>query len=562
MKKVGFGTRPSQLKARGKKIEFENEAVCEPSARTAAGRKTKQSSSKILPLAGTAAGMVALGVLLFAFFSNPSLESVEFRSSGKTLTVRTGETFSVNYADGLIYEQVRLTGLHRFLPADDVLFQVAGINKPVPAGEDVVLFLKPEEKKEYEALISRRGRLLGKLSFQLMMNAEGWIKRAESADDASVRKSCYQKAIALDANSENAHVALARLYESEKKLKSASIEYEAVIKLNPKNVAALKALKALYLKRGVQRRLVYIYEKLGNADTLNAADHYYQGGVLAEKIAAKSSAYTLYRKALGADRKHVDARQRLIKLYERDRQWKRAAANTRVLLEFDPKNPDLYLYLSDMYLRLNSKKRAAEYAQKAEKLRPGNAAICLQLALIYEKGKDYDKAIKYYRKSIRLNKKNHAAHNNLGFLLEKKGQLKDAVSSYKSAVALKPKNTDYLINLADAYEKNKQWANAVKTYEKVVKIDKKKKAAWEAIASIACDRLNNKWKGVEAYLALSRIEPKKIIWHQKAAILFEQLGKLAKAKKQYAAILEIDPNNKTARKKYVEISKKAISNSI
>jgi len=36
----------------------------------------------------------------------------------------------------------------------------------------------------------------------------------------------------------------------------------------------------------------------------------------------------------------------VIKIYEHDKQWKRAARNTKVLIELDPKNPDLYLYIS------------------------------------------------------------------------------------------------------------------------------------------------------------------------------------------------------------------------
>ena len=66
---------------------------------------------------------------------------------------------------------------------------------------------------------------------------------------------------------------------------------------------------------------------------------------------------------------------------------------------------------------------------------------------------------------------------------------------------------------------------------------------------------------MEAYLALSKIEPKKVVWHQKAADLYEQLGSFSSAKKQYKAILNIDPKNSNARKKYVELSKKALNGS-
>ncbi len=74
------------------------------------------------------------------------------------------------------------------------------------------------------------------------MDAKGWVKRAEKTDDLKVRKICYKKAVELDPDSEDAHIALGRLFESEKKLKSASAEFEAVVKINSKNVTALKAL--------------------------------------------------------------------------------------------------------------------------------------------------------------------------------------------------------------------------------------------------------------------------------------------------------------------------------
>ena len=561
MKKVGFGTRPSELKGRDKKIDFETEGIKTPQERTSLRKPDDKPAVKIILISA----LILAGVLFACFFLfgssfDRSLDRVEFVLPEKELRVKDGESFKVNYNDGIIYKRTVMAGFYRLFPPDDIVFQIDGVSKPVINDEDLTVFLQPEKKTSYEITISQKGEAVGKLSFSLEMDSKGWIKRAESADDKGVRVDCYKKAVSLDPDSEDVHIALGHLYESEKKLKSASSEFEAVVKINPKNVMALKSLVKLYKKRGVKKRLVHIYEKLGEADTSQSDEYYYQGGILAEQVFSRSSALTFYRKSLNENRKHLDARQRLIKIYEHDKQWKRAARNTKVLIELDPKNPDLYLYISDLYLKMNNKKLAAESAEKAEKLKPGNAAICLQLAHIYEKGKDYDKAAKYYVKSIKLNRKNDAAYNNLGLLLEKKGKVKDAIKNYKSAVALKPKNTGYLINLADAYEKDKKWHSAVNTYDKVVKVDKKNKAAWEAIASIAYDKLKSKWKVLSAYQALSKIEPKKIIWHQKTADLYENLGKLSKAKKEYEAILKIDPKNKRARKRYVEISKMKVIN--
>lgn len=563
MKKVSFGTRPSELKGRDKKIDLHNDRIDDLSV---LNRSSKKSSGlgwvvKIIIILVIVSGIVFAALNYSGLSVKMSLDCVEFIAGEKQFTVKNNESFKANYADSLVLKRVVLSGFYRLLPTDDIMFQLGEVELPANNSEDMTALLEPEKMTTHEILFSRKGEDIGRLSFSLEMDAKGWIKRAEQTDDPKVKKVCYEKAVELDPDSEDSHLALGRMFESEKNLKSASSEFEAVVKINPKNVMALKALVDLYKKRGIKKERVPIYEKLGEADTSQADDYYYQAGVLAEQVISSNRALDLFRKALEVNKDHVDARQKLIKIYEQDKQWNRAAANTKVLIGLDPKNHDLHLYLSDLYLKQNDRKNAAESAKTAEKLKPGSAAICLQLAHIYEEGKDYDNAVTYYEKSISYYQKNDGAYNDLGLILEKQGKIKDAIKNYKKAVDLKPKNTGYLTNLADAYEKDGSWANAVMTYEKIVKIDKKNKTAWEAIASLSYEKLKSKWKAVEAYLALSKIEPKNIIWHQKTADLYEQLGKYASAKKQYEAILKIAPKNDKARKKYVELSKKAINKS-
>lgn len=554
MKKVSFGTRPSELKGWDKNIDFHDEGI--EGLRKAIRSEKKPPKPRVnIKVIVIVFAVLFAGVSFYGISSDTSLVRVEFVSGDKQLSVKDSESFKIIYADGLVLKRVVLSGFYRLFPPDDIIFRIGEVERPAKNSEDISAFLQPEKNISYEIIFSREGEDIGKLSFSIEMDAKGWVKRAEKTDDLKVRKICYKKAVELDPDSEDAHIALGRLFESEKKLKSASAEFEAVVKINSKNVTALKALVELYKKRGIKKKRVAIYEKLGDADPSQADKYYYQGGILAEQVISSSRALNLYRKVLEKDKNHIDARQKLIKIYEHEKQWNRAVANTKVLIELDPKNHDLYLYLSDLYLKLKDRKKAAEAAKTAEKLKPGSAAICLQLAQIYEKGKDYGNAVKYYEKSIKYYRKNDGAYNALGLILEKQGKVKTAIKNYKKAVDLKPKNKVYLMNLADAYEKDGSWKNAVKTYEKIVKIDKKNKTAWEAIASLSYNKLKSKWKAVEAYLALSKIEPRKVIWHQKSADLYKQLGKYSREKIQYEAILKIDPKNKKARKRYVELSK-------
>ena len=563
MKKIGLGTRPSEIKGRDKSVDFddlqpeEQPAAAGPAARPARrpGRRRKG-----LLAAGVLLGVIALAgsFAAFDFSFTPALDRVQLVTAGRQIEVTAGDTFRVRYADGLMLKRHIFKGLYRFFPPDGIEAAIDGLPKPADIySRNIVTLLRPEQQTGYDLVFSKSGRPLGTVSFELDMQAGDWIARAESLEDTAVQKACYQKAIENDPDSAVARVALGKLYEAEKKYKKAIEQFEAAAGAAPKDTRALKALVPLYKRTKQHSRLLETYERLAGADEAGGADYLYDAGRLAEKKGDVSRAIALYRKVLARERSYSNARQRLIKIYEKNKQWKRAAANTRVLLEYEPRNPDLHLYLSDVYLRMNRVAAALSQAEKAEKYGSRSAAVYLQLAMLSERLKKDDSAIKYYTKAVRMDSKNAVACNNLGLLLEKKGRRREAIQQYERAVALDSGKKDFIINLADAYEKNKEWKKAAAAYAKVTRIDKKDRGAWEALAVLQT-RAGKTWKALEAYQALAGLEPKKVIWHEKMAILYEKLGKLDKARQEYKTILGLDPKNKTARRKYVEISKQQV----
>ncbi|MFC1592028.1 tetratricopeptide repeat protein [Thermodesulfobacteriota bacterium] len=565
MKKIGLGTRPSEMKGRDKEIELDDMHDQEEQPRPQAPRKAARKAAggggwKVLlvALCLLAAG-VGIGSFLFGDVSfELALSRVQVIAGQQEVVIPAEGTISVPYQQGLKLKRVMYKGLYRLLPPKDAVVEVDGF--PETANrylEDLVLLLKPEERTAYEIIVSRGDARVGRVAFTVEMDAEAWILRADVVPDKKIQAECYRKAIALDPDSEVAHIALGCMYEGQRKLTQAIKEYEAVVRTNPANLQALKSLEALYKRKKWSTRLLANYERLAKADQAAADGYYYEAGRLAEKKADPGKAVALYRKGLAQNRAHIGARQRLIKLYEQDKQWKRAAANTRVLLEYEPKNADLYLYLSEMFLRLGDMQSALKAAAKAEKLKPGDSRLYLQLAMLYEKAKDDSKAITYYKKSVSKDSSNAAAYNNLGMLLERQGKRKEAITYYEKAVALAPQDIGCYTNLADAYEKQKQWKQAAGVFRKIVARDKKNKAAWESLAVLYV-RLKDKWKALEAYQALTSLEPKKVLWHQKMAVLYEQLGKLEKARAQYKAILGLDSKNQQAKDKYREISVKLV----
>ncbi len=572
MKKIGLGTRPSEIKGRDKNIDFDGTPLDEPCIETGRSKtfiKGRGDSSvnlwkiTLIAVVAMVIGTLLSAFLFFDFSFDLALDHAQFVTGQRELEVRDGESFNTGFSDGLILKELVFNGIYRLFPPEDITVEIAGIQQLDSCyNQDIMPFLKPEEMTSYDMLILQGSKILGKLSFTIDMAAQDWIARADAVEEKKTEKECYKRAVASDPDSEQAHIALGRIYEGEKKVKQAIAEYESALRIKPDNILTLKSLLALYRKRNSRNKLIKTYERIALIDVNRADEYFYEAGVLAQKKGSLDKAMVFFRKALSRNRGHINARQRLIKIYEKDKQWKRVAGNTRVLLEYDPKNPELYLYLSDAYLKMNNLKNAVSAARKAEKIKPGDSSICIQLALIHEKTKNYDKAIEYYKKAVKLNKKNAVAFNNLAILLEKKGRIKEAIKNYEKALALKPGNFGYCVNLADAYEKNKQWGKAVKTYKKVTNLDRKNRDAWEALAILYYNKIKNKWKAIEAYIELSRLEPKNIVWHQKIALLYEQLGKLDKARNEYKKILGIDSKNSQAKQKYVELSTRKVKDKL
>jgi tetratricopeptide (TPR) repeat protein len=195
---------------------------------------------------------------------------------------------------------------------------------------------------------------LGSVPIRLTMTAADWITRSEQVSESAAQVSCLEKAIALDPDSLNARVALGRLYESRKEHGKAAGEYEAVLKINPDHSGALKSLVSLYEgDKRKSRRLIELYDRLAQTDGSAADSLYFKAGELARTTGQTQSAIEFYRKTLKANRGHIPARQQLIKIYESRKEWNRAAGNTVVLLEYEPKNADLHLFLSQMYMNMN-----------------------------------------------------------------------------------------------------------------------------------------------------------------------------------------------------------------
>jgi superkiller protein 3 len=571
MKKIGFGTRPSEVKKRGKNMDF-GETPREETPRGYGSRIYTQSKPPgrkkssltfgkilLLAVASMVIGIAIGGFLLFDFSFDLAVDSMQIITAGREAEVKNGSAVTIKYADGLKLKSILYKGFYRFLPPKDVQVSVAGIKDTTNRFlDDLIPLLKPEERMSYDIVFTRGATDLGKITLNLDMGPQDWMLRADALENRRMQAECYKKAVALSPDSEDAHNALAKFYESDQKFKQAIAEYEAVIRIKPDTMQAMLSLLSLYKKTDQEDKALDMYQRLAKVDPKRADDYISKAGALAEKQGSDEKALAMYQNLLDKNPGNIDARQKIIKLYEKSKKWDKVIEHVKALLDLDSKNADLYLYLSDICYKKNDLNAALAAAEKAQKLRPNDSSIYVQLAVLSEKAKKDDLALDYYQKAVKTNpKKNPTLYNNLGMLLEKKGNRKEAIQNYEMAAALDSKNLAFAKNLADAYEKEQQWKKAAEMYERITGLDKGKKDSLEA-AAVLWYKAGDKEKSLGAYKKLVAAEPKKILWHQKLAYLCEELNRIEEAMGEYKTILELDPANAEAKQKRVELAKRKI----
>ncbi len=253
MKKIGFGTRPSEVKNRGKNIDFgdapRDERPGGYGGRIYTPRKPPGKARStltfgkilLLAVASMVIGILIGGFLLFDFSFDLAVDSMQIITAGGETEVKNGSAVTIKYADGLKLKSILYKGFYRFLPPKDVQVSVAGIKDTTNRFlDDLIPLLKPEERMSYDIVFTRGGTDLGKITLNLDMGAQDWILRADSLENKRLQAECYKKAVALNPDSDDAHNALGKLYESEQKFKQAIPEYEAVLRIKPDNMQAMR----------------------------------------------------------------------------------------------------------------------------------------------------------------------------------------------------------------------------------------------------------------------------------------------------------------------------------
>lgn len=188
-------------------------------------------------------------------------------------------------------------------------------------------------------------------------------------------------------------------YLSEGKFNEAVIEFQNVLKVNPKSVKGRLGLADAYLKKGWTTQAVLEYREVAKEDPLSLPAH------------------------LAMARYGVNSGQ-----------WTAVEPEIAAVLKIDPNNVEGLTFEGERQLALSHQKEAEEDFKKALALSPGSVPALVGMGDLYRNEEKTAEAADDYRKALSQDPSNALALTGMGFLDQSAGKIAEAKEEFQKAM--------------------------------------------------------------------------------------------------------------------------------
>jgi superkiller protein 3 len=319
------------------------------------------------------------------------------------------------------------------------------------------------------------------------------------------------EAIELDENNEMAYIVMAKAYEELEYWDDAIVCYKTILQLNSKNSNALVKLGNAYLKKGNLDQAITIYQTVTQKDPNNYQAFYQLGQVFEEKGALE--------KAL-------------------------LAYNKAVKLNPDsPESSEIYNRMGEIFKKKEKLDAALKAYQNAMRVDPEYPFSYYNIASLFEEVGKKEEAITFYNKFIDIAK--YDFPDQVEFVkkrLESGLEMKKPKAKAAQVVSKEDISAQQLFLKA----KKTEGAEKIVLLKKALKTDPEFFAAEYELGN--CYRsYGNLPKAIETYKDIIKKAPKFAMAYNSLGELFVHYGQMEKAKLLFKKTLQINPTHPQAK---------------
>lgn len=227
-------------------------------------------------------------------------------------------------------------------------------------------------------------------------------------------------------------------------------------------------------------------------------------GRLLDELAESGPAERWYRTALRLNPRHVDTRERLIRLLIRQGRIEEATREYETLTRTAPGEPRFVTELAEMYLRLGQRDRALSLLARTSRSHPNDVALHRALLNLYshwgqedlaleeariltridprdethlvELGEryfqdgDHDRAMSTWRRIPTVTAERWRGLAVLGDVMADHEMSEEALDLYREALELRPDEISVIRRMANLLERLRRWDDAVERWERIIEV--------------------------------------------------------------------------------------------
>lgn len=303
----------------------------------------------------------------------------------------------------------------------------------------------------------------------------------------------FQKVLAIDPKNIAALINVGKIYYQQRRLEDAEREFKKALKINPKDANAGTALGMLYIETGKADSLIKKLEATASEDRKNPKGkeavkklkQYYSiraSGFINEKNFEKALAE--YKKIIEFEPNDFNAHFNSGAIYSKKGEIEQARKEYEEAVRINPESISGHMTLAKTYDRLRLYSKASDeyevvvFLDKDEK---ASRTAAFQLKLVEGKklffDKQLDPAAKIFNEILEDYPNNNDAYFFLAEIHNRQEEYNEAVKKFQKIIELNPNDLRSLLRLALTYEQLSREQDALEVYEKVVSITKSEKVA-------------------------------------------------------------------------------------
>ena len=359
------------------------------------------------------------------------------------------------------------------------------------------------------------------------------LARLYEKDQPKKAAELYQKSLTLTGPDLATMMQLVRIYNTTNEYEKSISVAEAMLRLDPCNVALKEMLVDLYMQVG------------RNADALNILKAMMAGNKNDYALMARaatvylrmknfSSADSLLDTIFTSDSTRADAKFAIGQFYLNEMQQDSsivpfAQEIFAKLLKLYPNDARSYLMAGLGASSAHEDSAAAVYLKKSIALDSTSVNAWQALGILYYQNKDYARMASVMSSAVKFFPDDYRVNLFLGLALNQEGKNEDAVSPLEKALSIKPTETDALSILGQVYEALHRYDDAYRLYETALKLDSRNSLILNNFAYSLSERGIDLQRALEMAKRAIELDPRNSAYLDTMGWVYFKLGDYRKA---------------------------------